>query len=65
MIRKAISQFNWDKPFSNSNVNEKVYIFSDAILNILNFISHDYIMCDDRDKTSRTGKKQCLSAISK
>ena len=60
MIRKAISQFNWDKPFSNSKVNEKVYIFSHAI-----FISHEYIMCDDRDKTSHTGKKQCLSAISK
>ena len=50
MIRKAISQFNWDKAFSNSNVNEKVYIFSHTILNILsNFISHEYIMCDDRD----------------
>ena len=50
MIRKAISQFNWDKAFSNSNVNEKVYVFSHTILNILsNFISHEYIMCDDRD----------------
>ena len=47
MIKKAISQFNWDKVFSNSNVNEK---FSHTILNILsNFISHEYIMCDNRD----------------
>ena len=50
MIRRAISQFNWDKAFSNTNVNEKVYIFSHTILNILsNFISHEYIMCDDID----------------
>ena len=50
MIRKAISLFNWDKAFSNSNVNEKVYIFSHTILNIpSNFISHESIMCDDRD----------------
>ena len=47
MIRKAISQFNWDKAFSNSNVNEKVSIFSHTILNILsNFISHEYIMTE-------------------
>ena len=50
MIRNAISHFNWDKAFSNSNVNEKVYIFSHTILNILSkFISYEYIMCDDRD----------------
>ena len=50
MIKKVISQFNWDKAFSNINENEKVYIFSHTILNILsNFISHEYIMCDGRD----------------
>ena len=50
MIRKPISQFNSDKAFSNANVTKKVYIFSHTILNILsNFISHEYIMCDDRD----------------
>ena len=39
-----------DKPFSNTSVNEKVYIFSHNILSILsNFISHEYIMCDDID----------------
>ena len=50
MIRKPISQFSWDKAFSNSNVNEKVYICSHTILNMLsNFIWHEYIMCDDGD----------------
>ena len=74
MIRKAVSQFSWDKTFLNSNVNEKVYIFSHTILNVLsNFISREYIMCDDRDppwlnskiKHLIQEKKQCLSAISK
>ena len=42
MIGRAISEFNWDKAFSNIIVNEKVNIFSHTILNILhNFISHD------------------------
>ena len=50
MIRKAISQFNWNKAFSNTNGNKNVCIFSHTILNILsNFISHEYIMCDDRE----------------
>ena len=50
MIRRVISQFNWDKSFSNTNVNEKVYICSHTILNILsNFISHEYIICNERD----------------
>ena len=74
MIRRAISEFNWDKAFSNSNGNEKVNIFSHTILNIhRNFFSHEHIMCDDRDppwfngkiKSLAQEKKQCLPAISK
>ena len=74
MIRRAISQFNWDKNFSNTTVNEKGNIFSHTILYILrNFISHEHIMCDDRDlpwlnskiKSLIQEKKQCLPAISK
>ena len=61
MIRRAISQFIWDKAFSNTNVNEKGYIFSHTILNILrNFISHEHIMCDDRDPPSFNGKIKSL-----
>ena len=49
-IRQAITDFNWDKAFLNTNVNEKVSIFSSTIFNILsNFIPHETIVCDDRD----------------
>ena len=50
LIRKAIDGFNWQKAFSNKNVNEKVDNFNKTILNILsNFIPHETIICDDRD----------------
>ena len=45
LIRRAISDFIWDKAFSNINVNEKVYIFSYTVLNILlNLISDESII---------------------
>lgn len=44
-MRRAISDFIWDKAFSNINVNEKVYIFSYIVLNILlDLISHESII---------------------
>ena len=50
LIRKAIDGFNWQKAFSNKNVNQKVDTFDKTILNILtNFIPHETITCDDRD----------------
>ena len=50
LIRRAITDFNWDRAFLNTNVNEKVSIFSSTILNILsNFIPHETIVCDDKD----------------
>ena len=50
LIRRAISSFNWDRAFLNTNVNEKVSIFTSAVMNILNnFIPHETIVCDDKD----------------
>ena len=50
LIRQTITDFNWDRAFLNTNVNEKVSIFSNAILNILsNFLPHETIVCDDKD----------------
>ena len=50
LIRRAIDGFNWQKAFSNKNVNENVDTFNKTILNILsNFIPHETITCDDRD----------------
>ena len=50
LIRRALNGFNWERAFSNTNVNEKVCIFNKFVLNILsNFISHGTILCDDKD----------------
>ena len=50
LIRRAISNFNWDRAFLNTNVNEKVSIFTSTVLNILSdFILHEAIVCDDKD----------------
>ena len=36
--------------FPNTNVNEKVYIFSKSVLNLLsNFIPHKTLSCSDKD----------------
>ena len=50
LIRRTVDQFNWQKAFLNKNVNEKVDIFNETILNILrNSMPHKTVLCDDRD----------------
>ena len=50
LIRRAISEFNWQREFLNTNVNEKVDTFNSTILNIpSNFISHELVVYDDKD----------------
>ena len=50
LIRRAIKEFNWERAFSNTSVNEKVNIFNRTILNILsNFILHEIIVCNEKD----------------
>ena len=50
LIRRAITDFNWDRAFLNTNVNEKVSIFSNTIMNILsNFVPHKTMACDNQD----------------
>ena len=42
--------FNWEKAFSDTNINEKVSLFNKTILNILNnYLPHETIICDDKD----------------
>ena len=49
-IRRVIKEFNWERAFSNANVNEKVDTFNRTILNILsNFIPHETIVCNGKD----------------
>ena len=45
LIRRAINEFNWQRAFLNTSVNEKVDICNSAILNILsNFITQSSSM---------------------
>ena len=49
-IRKAINEFPWERRFSNSDDDEKVYLFNKTIKNIVyNYIPHETIICNDRD----------------
>ena len=50
LIKRAISNLNWGKAFSNTNINQKVSLFNKTILNILsNYILHETIICDNKD----------------
>ena len=45
LIRRAINEFNWQRSFLSTNVNEKVDTFNSTILNILsNFIPHKFVV---------------------
>ena len=50
LIRRAISNFNWEKAFYDTNVTKKVSIFNETILNVLsNYNPHETLICDDKD----------------
>ena len=50
LIRRAITDFNWNRDFLNTNVNEKISVFSNTVTNILStLIPHESIVCDDKD----------------
>ena len=50
LIRKVISNFNWEKAFYNTNINKKVSNFNKTILNVLsNYIPHETLICGDKD----------------
>ena len=50
LIRRAVHEFNWQRAFSNLNINERFPFFNKTILNIVsNFIPHETVICDDRD----------------
>ena len=50
LIKRAINSFDWEKAFSNVDVDKMVSIFNQTIINVLcNFIPHETVLCDDRD----------------
>ena len=53
LTRTAVHEFNWQRAFSNLNIQERISFFNKTILNIaLNFIPHETVICDDRDPPS-------------
>ena len=72
LIQWSISQFNWERAFSNKGVNKQISIFNETILNIMtNFIPHETKVFNDPEppwinnkvKTMIQEKKQNLSAL--
>ena len=60
-IRCVIKEFNWERAFSDTSVNEKIDIFNRTILNILsNFMQHEIIVCDDKDPPCLNSRKNIL-----
>ena len=56
LIRRALNDFNWERTFSNTNVNEEVCIFNKSALNVLsNFIPT--ILCNNKDPRGLKGQK--------
>ena len=50
LIHRSMSQFNWERAFSNKGVNKQISIFNETILNIMtNFIPHETKMFNDRE----------------
>ena len=50
LIRRIIYKFYWKRALSNLIVDEQVTLFNRTILNIMeNFMTHETIVCDDRD----------------
>ena len=42
LIQRSISQFNWERAFSNKGVNKEISIFNETILNIMaNLTPHE------------------------
>ena len=49
-IRKALDLINWEKLFSQKNINAQVTVFNGTMLNSLqNYVPNKYITCDDKD----------------
>ena len=50
LIKRAISEFNWQRACLNTAVDEKVGIITKTVFNIIsNFIPHETILCNDKD----------------
>ena len=75
LMQRSISQFNWERAFSNKGVNKQISICNEAILNIMTyFIPHKTKIFNDRESplinnkvkaVIQKKKKKHLSALFK
>ena len=50
LIRRVMKEFSLDRSFANLDINEMVSVCNTTVKNIMaNFISHEAIICDNRD----------------
>ena len=50
--------FDWDRAFADTNINEKVFIFTTTIFNIVsNFMAHEQTV-DDKNRPWFTKKRK-------
>ena len=57
LIRRSISNFNWDKAFEKLSTNDQVKLFTDTLLNIFrNFIPHETIKSKAKDPPWMNGE---------
>ena len=62
LIRRAIDMFDWNRVFTNADVNEKVFILNKTIWNILShFILHEALTVDGEDPPCFKKKKKKIS----
>ena len=69
-IKKAISNFDWNKAFENLSIDEKVDFLNKTLLNIFrNYIPHKNIKCDYQqppwmtDNIKKSLKERCKLTI--
>ena len=61
LIHRSISQFNWERVFSNKGVNKQISIFNETILNIMtNFIPHETKIFNDREPPGINNKVKTM-----
>ena len=62
LICRLIHEFSWENRFSNTDANQKVYLFNGTIKNILsNFAPCETIVYDDRDPHGSIAKLKIRS----
>ena len=50
-IRKAVDLFSWEKTLRNLNINNMIFLFNKTVKNIIsNYISHETVTFEDRDR---------------